>query len=71
MKNITRRTEMKPQWINNTFIGPFWMGSAQEVQKTQEAIDEECALYEEASTHDDLIDKSINTETGETHYDRQ
>ena len=74
---------MKPQWINNTFIGPFWMGSAQEMQKTQEAIenqwtfstktpiDEECALYEEASTHDDLIDKSINTEIGETHYDRQ
>ena len=58
---------MTPQWINNTFIGPFWMGSAQEVQKTQKAIDEEIALYEEAATHDELT----FTEIGETHYDRQ
>ena len=64
---------MKPQWINNTFIGPFWMGSAQEVQKTQEAIDEECALYEEASTSEETSthDEPIFTEIGETHYDRQ
>lgn len=72
---------MKPQWIDcgraAIFIGPFWMGSPEQIAETQAAIDEECALYEEASaseeasTHDDLIDKSINTEIGETHYDRQ
>lgn len=55
---------MKPQWINNTFIGPFWMGSAQEMQKTQEAIDEATNLADE--NNEDLIDKSINTEIGET-----
>ena len=44
---------MKPHWINNTFIGSFWMGSAAQKAQTQEAIDEECALYEEAATHDD------------------
>lgn len=58
---------MKPQWINNTFIGPFWMGSPEEIARTQEAIDEECALYEEASAHDE----TTSTEIGETHYDRQ
>ena len=64
---------MKPHWINNIFIGPFWMGSAQEVQKTQEAIDEECALYEEASTSEaaSTHDEPTFTEIGETHYDRQ
>lgn len=71
MAEVEEESTMKPQWINNTFIGPFWMGTPEEIARTQEAIDEECALYEEASTHDDLIDKSINTETGETHYDRQ
>ena len=44
---------MKPQWINNTFIGPFWMGTPEQIAETQAAIDEECALYEEASAHDD------------------
>lgn len=57
---------MKPQWINNTFIGPFWMGSAQEVQNTQEAIDEATHLYT-----DENNDEHTSTETGETHYDRQ
>lgn len=56
---------MIPQWINNTFIGPFWMGSAQEMQKTQKAIDE--------ATHEitDKIEEHTSTEIGETHYDRQ
>lgn len=68
---------MTPQWINNTFIGPFWMGTPEEIARTQEAIenqwtfstktpiDEEIALYEEAATHDD----PTSTEFGETHYD--
>ena len=47
---------MIPQWINNIYIGPFWMGTPEEIARTQEAIDEECALYEEASAHDDDIE---------------
>ena len=64
---------MKPQWINNTFIGPFWMGSPEEIARTQEAIDEECALYEEASTSEEAAthDETTSTEIGETHYERQ
>lgn len=61
---------MKPQWINNTFIGPFWMGTPEEIARTQKAIDEETHLHTDEN-NEDLIDKSINTEIGETHYDRQ
>lgn len=64
MAEVEEEVMMKPQWINNTFIGPFWMGSAQEMQKTQEAIDEATNLADE--NNEDLIDKSINTEIGET-----
>ena len=39
---------MKPQWINNIYIGPFWMGTPEQIAQTQDAIDEEIALYEEA-----------------------
>lgn len=53
---------MKPQWINNTFIGPFWMGTPEEIARTQEAIDE--------ATHEQE-DENTSTEIGETHYDRQ
>lgn len=45
-----------PQWINNIYIGPFWMGTPKQIEETQRAIDEECALYEEASAHDDDIE---------------
>lgn len=60
---------MKPQWINNTFIGSFWMGSAEQKARTQEAIDEEIALYEEASTSEEAAthDDPTSTEFGETH----
>ena len=62
---------MTPQWSDcgssAIFIGPFWMGTPEEIARTQEAIDEECALYEEAATHDE----TTSTEIGETHYDRQ
>ena len=64
MAEVEEEVMMKPQWINNTFIGPFWMGSAQEMQNTQEAIDEATNLADE--NNEDLIDKSINTEIGET-----
>ena len=39
---------MKPHWINNIYIGPFWMGTPEQIAETQDAIDEEIALYEEA-----------------------
>ena len=51
---------MKEHWIDNTFIGPFWMGTPKQIEETQAAIDEECAFYEEASEHDDI---STETET--------
>lgn len=62
-EKIGRLADMKPQWINNTFIGSFWMGTPKQIAETQAAIDEELALYEEAATHDD----PTSTEIGETH----
>lgn len=58
---------MKPQWINNTFIGPFWMGTPEEIARTQRAIDEETHLY----TDETVEEKPTLAEIGETHYDRQ
>ena len=61
VKNTTRRTDMKPQWIDRLYIGPFWMGTPEEIARTQEAIDEATNLTDE--NEEDLIDSSINTET--------
>lgn len=69
MAEVEEEVMMKPQWINNTFIGPFWMGTPEEIARTQEAIDE--ATHEITDEIEDLIDESINTEIGETHNDRQ
>lgn len=44
---------MIPQWINNIYIGPFWMGTPEQIEATQLAIDEECALYEDASASEE------------------
>lgn len=44
---------MIPQWINNIYIGPFWMGTPSQIEATQLAIDEEIALYEQAEQQDD------------------
>lgn len=30
------------------YIGPFWMGTPEQIEATQRAIDEEIALYEGA-----------------------
>ena len=65
MENLLDEEEeggiMKPQWINNTFIGPFWMGTPEEIARTQRAIDEEIHLYT-----DENNDEHTSTETGET-----
>lgn len=41
---------MIPQWIDcgssAIYIGPFWMGTPEQIAQTQDAIDSECALYE-------------------------
>lgn len=56
---------MKPQWINSTFIGPFWMGTPEEIAHTQKAIDEATHL------NTDEIEEHTSTEIGETHYDEE
>lgn len=63
---MTHQQVITPQWIDNIYVGPFWMGSPEEIALTQEAIDEEIRLY----TGDDY-DETTSTEIGETHYDRQ
>lgn len=58
---------MKGKWIycedgSRLYIGSCWQGTEEEMKRTQAAIDERCALYEEASTseeaaaHDDDIE---------------
>lgn len=51
---------MIPQWIDcgpsAIYIGPFWMGTPEQTAQTQDAIDSECALYEEASANDDDLE---------------
>ena len=44
------------------FIGPFWMGTPEEIAQTQDAIDAEIALYYGSS---DEGDKTDNNEHGE------
>ena len=35
------------------YIGPFWMGTPEQIEETQAAIDEELALYECGKLQDD------------------
>lgn len=64
---------MIPQWIdNNTFIGPFWMGTPKQIAETQAAIHEECDFYEDESAHDDLEwleDEYVPELDGVCHFD--
>lgn len=50
---------MIPQWINNIYIGPFWMGTPSQIEATQLAIDEEIAIYEEEHDEEEEDDEML------------
>lgn len=50
---------MRGKWIycedgSRLYIGPFWMGTPKQISDTQEEIDNDCDLYEEAEQQDDF-----------------
>lgn len=45
------------------YIGPFWMGTPEQIAQTQDAIDEEISLYYESSSQEDKNDGNKHEES--------